>query len=74
MLSNLKQCPQCGQIYMGEVCENCSKRYARINNCLIVEAEGRCQEYLDGKCKDCLDFCAQNDWIGWRKLNGSTDE
>ena len=74
MLYGLKTCPQCGQIITTKYCEKCSKKKATIGNCEIEESKGRCKEHMQGKCSKCLEFCAINDWTGWRKINGSPDE
>ena len=74
MLYGLKTCPQCDQIIITKECEKCSKRRVNINGCEIEESKGRCEEYLKGICSDCLEFCAINNWIGWRKINACSDE
>lgn len=71
MTLGLKKCPKCGQLYTTKTCENCTTRKAEIDGCQIEEAQGRCQEYYDGICEMCLNYCAQEDWKGWRKIDGS---
>lgn len=63
----LSICGECGAIISGDECPNCVVRRARVGNCVIVEDEGRCEEYYRGECSDCLWYCAVHDWIGWKK-------
>lgn len=77
----IRTCITCGQLFIPEGgerrCEDCqAPRTATITNvwnerCEIVESKGRCEEYVKGKCENCLDYCASENWLGWRKKNGS---
>lgn len=70
----LKTCKRCGSLFTptssNYICDDCKlPRTATINNCKIVETfqPGRCLENIKGECENCLDFCAEHGWVGWRK-------
>lgn len=53
-------------------CDECANRPRRAKPvlCEIEESYGRCEGYMKGICEACLDFCAAEDWVGWRAVNG----
>jgi len=69
-------CSTCGACFQPnsyeKICEDCSKQARKASPvfCEIEEAFGRCEGYMKGICEACLDFCAAEDWIGWRAVNG----
>jgi len=69
----IKTCKKCGQLFQPKsteiICPTCKDHKTMIvGNCLIEEAEGRCQEYYEGKCRECLWPTAMANWIGWRRI------
>ena len=68
----LRVCRKCGQPFIGPsydgVCDICKlPRTAHIGKCDIVETFGRCEPFLRGECKLCLDYCAIHNWRGWKR-------
>jgi len=67
-------CGCCFTPYKGyeKVCDDCvlRPRKAKPVICEIEECYGRCNGYLRGVCEACLDFCAAEDWVGWRAVDG----
>lgn len=67
-----KQCKKCGKSFYGysEICEECDikENTMTVENCVIENAPGRCEEYIKGKCEKCLKVTAALDWEGWRRI------
>jgi hypothetical protein len=63
---------KCGVIFgtAGMECEECKRevRIAKPSRCVIMEAPGRCKGYMLGICERCLDFCAEENWKGWKSV------
>lgn len=64
---------KCGNVFVpkerGErLCNNCRRKehVAKPCKCVIVEAPGRCEGYMKGICEECLDWCAEQGWVGWK--------
>jgi len=72
ILLRAKTCKSCGCRFYGsdEVCEDCWTEYHTliVDNCMIEESEGRCDEYYKGTCEKCLDITAALDWKGWKRV------
>jgi len=72
------ECPKCGALIISRrlLCDSCANqpRKLQVGTCIIVEAFGRCEEYMQGLCEKCLDIVSgyrddrHLDWIGWRKI------
>lgn len=73
-LAICSKCGACFQPIQGNdrLCAEClsQPKTASPVFCQIEEAPGRCQGYMKGICEACLDFCAAENWIGWRAVNG----
>jgi hypothetical protein len=69
-------CLDCGCCFTPDriyerVCNECYTRPKRARPvlCEIEESYGRCLGYFKGVCEACLDFCAAEDWVGWRAVD-----
>jgi len=69
-----KKCT-CGNYFNGpgKCCDECffKKSVAKPAKCKIENAQGRCE--LGDQCEHyskCLQYCSDNDWDGWRVING----
>jgi ribosomal protein L37E len=67
------KCRKCGKQFYGKdeyYCEDCwiEENRVIVGNCLIENCEGRCQEYLEGKCNLCLNITSDLDWEGWKRV------
>lgn len=70
----IANCEKCYAVFTpahskDRICPTCRQepRRATIGNCRIYEAPGRCWQHIHGACSRCLEFCAEHDWVGWRK-------
>jgi len=71
-MMKLRVC-KCGVVFEGGgwECGDCARRVrvAKPSRCVIYETPGRCRGYLLGICERCLDYCAGENWKGWKSVD-----